>query len=70
LKKASAWYDVLASDMNWYGIPPLEISEELLQSLEVLHSQYQFGLLDDERIVKTFTNEISFKIIDEFMSHN
>lgn len=69
-RNAALWYNVLQSDINWFGYPPYEISEETVENLKSVQSAYTYGVLGSDEVRLLYTTEISQEIRKQIMFHN
>jgi hypothetical protein len=70
LRNAALWYDMLQSEVNWFGVPPYKISDELVGKLKKVQSAYLFGQLATDDLRMMYTTEIASVIKNELLFHN
>lgn len=69
-RNAALWYNVLQSDISWFGYPPEKITEEEVDNLKTVQSAYTFGILGNDEVRLLYTTEIASEIRDQILFHN
>ena len=70
-RNAALWYDVLQSEINWYGYTmQQQIQEEWIEKLKIVNSAYEYGVMGTDEVRLLYTNEIAREIVKQITFHS